>query len=154
VHVNLGAADEMRQIADLAAVAEVCDRWNMPLLAMMYPRGPKIRNPADPTLIAHAATLAADLGADIVKTPYAGSVAEMADVTRDCPIPLVTAGGPRRASTAEVLSYVEDVLRGGAAGVAMGRNIFAAADPAAVVRELSRLIHSTCREPDRLEAAV
>jgi 2-amino-4,5-dihydroxy-6-oxo-7-(phosphonooxy)heptanoate synthase len=154
VHVNLGSAEEMRQVADLAAVAEACDRWNMPLLAMMYPRGPKIRNPADPTLIAHAATLAADLGADIVKTPYAGSVTEMADVTRDCPIPLLTAGGPRRAATADVVSYVDDVLRGGAAGVAMGRNIFSAADPAALVQELSQLIHSTYRELDRLEAAV
>jgi 2-amino-4,5-dihydroxy-6-oxo-7-(phosphooxy)heptanoate synthase len=142
VHVNLGSAEEMHQIADLAAVADACDQWNVPLLAMMYPRGPKISNPAEPELIAHAATLAADLGADLVKTPYAGSVDEMADVTRDCPIPLLVAGGPRRAVTADVLSYVDDVLRGGAAGVAMGRNVFAATDPAALVRAMSDLNHS------------
>jgi 2-amino-4,5-dihydroxy-6-oxo-7-(phosphonooxy)heptanoate synthase len=42
VHVNLGSAGEARQLADLAAVAGACDRWGMPLLAMVYPRGPRI----------------------------------------------------------------------------------------------------------------
>jgi len=69
VHVNLGSPEEARQIADLAAVADACDRWNLPLMAMMYPRGPQIADPRDPALVAHAATVAADLGADLVKTP-------------------------------------------------------------------------------------
>src|SRR5262249_17628558 len=46
VHVNLGSREEARQVADLAAVADACDRWSLPLLAMMYPRGPRIENPA------------------------------------------------------------------------------------------------------------
>jgi 2-amino-4,5-dihydroxy-6-oxo-7-(phosphooxy)heptanoate synthase len=155
MHVNLGSREEARQVADLARVADACDRWNLPLLAMMYPRGPKIDDPCRPELVAHAATLAADLGADIVKTVYAGSVDEMADVTRDCPVPLVVAGGPRRGSTGELLSYVEDVLRGGAAGVAIGRNIFEAEDPAALAGELASFVHQTfvsaVHRPDRLD---
>ncbi len=58
VHVNLGSDSEKEQVADLATVSDACDRWNMPLLAMMYPRGPRIADPRDPALIAHAATLA------------------------------------------------------------------------------------------------
>jgi 2-amino-4,5-dihydroxy-6-oxo-7-(phosphonooxy)heptanoate synthase len=141
VHVNLGSAEEVRQIRDLATVSEACDRWNVPLLAMMYPRGPRIENPRDPALVAHAAGLAADLGADIVKTVYVGSVAEMADITRACPVPIVVAGGPRRPGTTEVVSYVEEVMRAGAAGVAVGRNVFQAADPAALARRIAGLVH-------------
>lgn len=141
VHVNLGSDGEARQIADLARTADACDRWNVPLLAMMYPRGPRIDNPATPELVAHAATLAADLGADVVKTVSVGPADTMADVTRDCPVPLIVAGGPRRSDIADVLAYADEALRGGAAGVAMGRNIFAAEDPGAVARQLSRLIH-------------
>ncbi|GDY32757.1 2-amino-3,7-dideoxy-D-threo-hept-6-ulosonate synthase [Gandjariella thermophila] len=156
VHVNLGSAEEARQVADLGMVADACDRWNVPLLAMMYPRGPKITNPRDAGLIAHAATLAADLGADVVKTPCAATVAEMADITRDCPVPIVVAGGPRRASTDDVLGYVRDALRGGAAGVAMGRNVFAAEDPGTVTRRLAELIHQiepVTHQLDQLEVA-
>lgn len=140
VHVNLGSRQEMRQIADLAQVSDACDRWNLPLLAMMYPRGPEIDTPNTPELVSHAVTLAADLGVDIVKTLYAGSVDGMAEVTRDSPVPVITAGGPRRGE-ADVESYVVDVLRAGAAGVAMGRNVFQANQPGAVVRRLSDLIH-------------
>ncbi|MDT0444204.1 beta/alpha barrel domain-containing protein [Streptomyces johnsoniae] len=50
VHVNLGSDDERRQIADLAAVADACTEWGLPLLAMMYPRGPRITNQRDPAL--------------------------------------------------------------------------------------------------------
>lgn len=140
VHVNLGALDEARQIADLAKVADDCDRWNLPLLAMMYPRGPKIRDPRNPELIAHAATVAADLGADIVKSVYPGSVEDMADIVRNCPVPVIAAGGPRT-HPAQVRSYVDDVIRSGAAGVAIGRNIFQADDPAATAREIAAVVH-------------
>ena len=141
VHVNLGSAEERQQISDLARVSDACERWNMPLMAMMYGRGPKISNPQDPALVAHAAQLAADLGADLVKAPYVGSVAEMADITRACPIPVLVMGGPRRDDGGSVVAFVEDALRGGAAGVAMGRNVFEAPDPAAMARRLSAVIH-------------
>lgn len=149
VHVNLGSAGERSQVADLARVAEECDRWNVPLLAMVYPRGPKIANPRDPAVVAHAATLAAELGADVVKTVYVGSVPEMADIVRACPIPLITAGGPRLTDPDSVVSYVEDVMDSGAAGVAMGRNIFQAPDPGSMARRVSATIHTSVR-PNRL----
>lgn len=158
VHVNLGCDDEREQIADLAVVGDACDRWNLPLLAMIYPRGPQIENPRDPELVAHAASLAADLGADVVKTLYVGGVAEMRDIVNASPIPLITAGGPKLADPSAVVAHVADVLRAGAAGVAMGRNIFNAADPGAMARQVSALIHSDSRpsplrELDQLEVA-
>ena len=141
VHVNLGSREEAHQIADLAAVGAACDRWNMPLLAMMYLRGPEIDDPRRPEWVAHAAALAADLGADLVKTVHVGSKERTVEVTRSCPVPVLVAGGPRTGSTAEFLTSVDRALRGGAAGVAAGRNIFQAADPGQLTRELCALVH-------------
>lgn len=141
VHVNLGSLDERRQISDLASVAEACDGWNMPLLAMVYPRGPQIADPTDPVLVAHAATLAAELGADLVKTPYAGSPAAMADVVAACPIPVLAAGGPRVADDAALLAHVDAVLSSGAAGFAMGRNIFQSTDPGRLAELVAGRVH-------------
>ena len=140
MHVNLGSLDERRQIADLGAVAGSCDKWNVPLIAMVYPRGPQIANPCDPELVAHAANLAADLGADIVKTVYPGSSADMAEVASACPIPVIVAGGPRVASADQVLDFVRDALLGGAAGVAIGRNIFMAPDPRVMAGRVTSLV--------------
>lgn len=142
VHVNLGSDGEQAQIADLAKVADACDRWNVPLLAMMYPRGPRISDPRDPALIAHAVSLAADLGADLVKTPYAGSIAQMKEITAGAPIPVITVGGPHNNDEGQVLSHLAEALSSGIAGVAMGRNVFMAPDPGAMAAKLADLIHS------------
>lgn len=140
VHVNLGSLDERRQVADLGAVAGACDRWNVPLLAMVYPRGPRVANPRDPELVAHAAVLAADLGADLVKTVYPGSAAGMAEVTAVCPIPVLVAGGAQADSADQVLDSLGDALLGGASGVAIGRNVFMAPDPRAMARRVANLV--------------
>lgn len=146
VHVNLGSRDEHRQVSDMASVSEACDRWNMPLLAMIYPRGPRIANPSDPELVAHSATLAAELGADIVKIPYPGSVPALADVTASCPIPVITAGGPRLEGEQPLLELVNDILSAGAAGLAMGRNIFQSPDPGRLARLVADRVHDTVPE--------
>jgi 2-amino-4,5-dihydroxy-6-oxo-7-(phosphonooxy)heptanoate synthase len=147
VHVNLGSTSDRRQVADLAAVAASCERWSVPLLAMVYPRGPAV-SVTEPGAVAHAAVLAADLGADLVKTAYPGSVEAMSDVTSRCPIPLLVAGGPVGGDTERVICQIGDALRGGAAGAAVGRLVIDAADPAAMTSRLATLIHDR-HESDR-----
>ncbi|MCY9786947.1 2-amino-3,7-dideoxy-D-threo-hept-6-ulosonate synthase [Nocardiopsis sp. EMB25] len=141
VHVNLGSLEEHRQIADMAAVADACDRWNVPLLAMVYPRGPKVADPQNTEMVAHAVSLAADLGADLVKTEYVGSVPDMLELTSNAPIPVIVVGGPRSRDDGRVLRYVEDVMAGGAAGVAMGRNIFQAPNPGEMAAAVAERVH-------------
>jgi 2-amino-4,5-dihydroxy-6-oxo-7-(phosphonooxy)heptanoate synthase len=143
VHVNLGSTGEARQLADLAAVAGACHRWSLPLLAMVYPRGPRIADSSDPELVAHAATVAADLGADLVKTVYPGSAAAMANVARSCPIPILVAGGAPAPSQPgmELLGWLQDALDGGAGGVAVGRGVFTAADPGVTARKIAGMVH-------------
>ena len=43
VHVNIGSLTEDRQLRDMAGVGDACDRAGLPLLAMLYPRGPGSR---------------------------------------------------------------------------------------------------------------
>ena len=140
VHVNLGSAQESRQIADLAAVADSCDRWGVPLLAMMYPRGPRIADPPNAELCMHAAVLAADLGADIVKIPRLGSTDELRDVVAASPIPTVVAGGSPT-GTREKPPQPPAAMRSGVGGVAIGRNVFQAPDPCAMARRIAQIVH-------------
>ena len=140
VHVNLGSAQEARQVADLASVADACDRWNVPLIAMMYPRGPKVTDPREPALVAHAASLAADLGADAVKTVYTGDVTTMADIVDTCPLPIVVAGGSVRGG-GELAAYAADVLKTGVAGLAVGRSVFQSPNPTAAAELLVNAVH-------------
>jgi 2-amino-4,5-dihydroxy-6-oxo-7-(phosphonooxy)heptanoate synthase len=139
VHVNLGSPTEDQQLAMLGSVADACERLGVPLLAMFYPRGDGVKGHPRMDLLAHAASLAADLGADIVKLPLAGPLSEMKDVVSRCPIPLLAAGGSR-SSDEEFSTFVADVMRSGARGIAAGRNIFMSPKPGAKVREIRKVL--------------
>ncbi|GAB7052648.1 2-amino-3,7-dideoxy-D-threo-hept-6-ulosonate synthase [Catenuloplanes indicus] len=141
VHVNAGSPTEARQLADLASVADACDRWGLPLLAMIYPRGPGIRDGRDPDLVAHAVTVAAEIGADLVKTALPADAAQIARITAACPIPVLAAGGTTDGGATAVLEHLGTALRSGAAGAAVGRLIFEAPDPGAMTRSVAALVH-------------
>ena len=141
IHVNVGSVTEDSQLRMMAAVADSCDRVGLPLLAMVYPRGPGVKDQPRLDTLMHAAALAADLGADIVKLPLAGASEEMKQVIESCPIPVLSAGGGQ-VSDKEFDAFVADVMRNGAQGLAVGRNIFMAADPGAKVREVKALLEA------------
>jgi len=141
VHINIGAEDEFEMLQDLGKTARKCDEWGMPLLAMMYPRGPKISSEYDVEVVKHAARIGAELGADIIKTNYTGSPETFREVVAGCPVPVIIAGGPKVNSERELLEMIQGSLEAGAKGVAIGRNVFQAKDPVALVRRISKLVH-------------
>lgn len=138
VHVNIGSDTEAAQLADLGAVASECDRWGMPLMAMIYPRGPRVGDPTDPRLLAHVVNIAADLGVDIVKTVLASPVERMAEVVTSSPLPIVVAGGAGDKNTVE---FATAALATGCRGLAVGRRVFTSPDPRRAVRQLAAIVH-------------
>jgi len=141
VHVNIGAKQEDRMLATLGKVACKCDDYGMPLLAMMYPRGPGIKDQHAVELVAHAARLGAELGADIIKTNYTGDAESFKNVVTACHVPVIIAGGPKVETVRDVLQMVSDSLKAGGAGVSIGRNVFQHENPTKMVKALSALVH-------------
>ena len=141
IHVNIGNGTEREMLADLGWVAREARDWGMPLLAMMYPRGEKIQDEYDPKVIAHVARLGAELGADIIKVSYTGSVETFRKVVAGCPVPVVIAGGPKMSSDRDILEMVKGAIEAGGAGVSMGRNVFQHRNPSRMVGAISLLVH-------------
>lgn len=141
VHLNVGAATEPEQFAAVGILQGECAAWGMPLLAMMYPRGPTVRDPFAVEVVEHAARIGAELGASVVKTVYTGDPESFRRVVRGCPVPVLVAGGPKAESDEQVLTMVQGALEAGAAGVSIGRNVFGHVDPAAMTAALVSLVH-------------
>ena len=141
VHINVGATTESAMLQTLGMTASRCREWGMPLLAMMYPRGAKATKEREAENIMIAARAAAEAGADIVKTSYTGNIDSFREVTRGCPVPVVVAGGPRMATSEELLQMISESMEAGAAGVAMGRNVFQAEDVRGMVKAISLVVH-------------
>jgi len=140
VHINIGCKEEPLMLEKLGSVADECDKWNIPFLAMMYPRGENIKEETDPNIVAHVARVGAELGADIVKTVYTGSPDTFKQVIKSCPVPVAIAGGPKAKNDREVLEMAKGAMEAGAIGVTFGRNIFQHENPKAMVRALEAII--------------
>jgi len=141
IHVNVGNGTEREMLADLGMVAHSCREWGVPLLAMMYPRGEGIKDEYDVKVIKHVARLGAELGADLIKVSYTGSVESFREVVAGCPVPVVIAGGPKMNSDREILEMVQGSIEAGGAGVSIGRNVFQHRDPSRMVGAISLLVH-------------
>ena len=145
VHVNLGAEDEKAMLRDLGATAREAMEWGMPLLAMMYTRGPRVKKEFDVEWVKHAARVGAELGADLVKVAYTGSPETFREVVEGCCVPVVIAGGERMGNDREILEMVEGALKAGGAGVSIGRNVFQHRDPFKIVQSICRIVHNGSR---------
>lgn len=141
VHVNVGAQDEDKMLNNLGKVADECELNGIPLLAMMYPRGPRISNEHAPEVVAHAARIGAELGADIIKANFTGSIESFKAVVESCPVPVVIAGGPKCKTPKEVLQTAYDSIKAGGAGLSIGRNVFQHENPALIVKALKGIVH-------------
>jgi DhnA family fructose-bisphosphate aldolase class Ia len=154
VHVNVSAQPEPEMLATLGRVGADCDRWGMPMLAIMYPR----REHADGTddnygtwrasdrqrytaMVAHCVRVGVDLGADVVKTQYTGDVQSFATVIAVAMgVPVVVAGGPK-VPVAEAVDMAYGAVTAGAAGVCFGRNTYNRSDVSGFVRALVEVVH-------------
>jgi len=141
IHINVGADKEHKMLHDLGMVAEDCNAYGMPLLAMMYPRGKEIKDSNDVKYVKHVARLGAELGADIIKTLYTGDKKTFKEVVEGCPAPIVIAGGPKMDTEAELLKMIEDAIDCGAKGVSIGRNVFQAKDRVDITRKICKIVH-------------
>ncbi len=151
MHVNVGAESEPEMLEALGMTTMVCEEWGIPLLAMMYPRGKKVKNEHDPELVMHAARVGAELGADLIKTNYTGDPDTFKQVISGCPVPVIIAGGPKANTDAEVLKMVEDAISVGASGVSIGRNVFQHKNPAHMTRAMSKIVHENFSAAEAME---
>ena len=151
IHINLGAGTDREMLRQLGYISERCYEWQMPLVAMMYTRGEKIEDEYDVKYVKHAARVGAELGADIVKVPYTGSVESFKEVVEGCPVPVVIAGGPKMDSDEDIFRMVEGALAAGSAGISIGRNAFQHKHPTKIVQALCQVVHNNASVEDSLE---
>jgi predicted phospho-2-dehydro-3-deoxyheptonate aldolase len=151
VHINLGAETDKEMLRQLGYISKRCMQWQIPLVAMMYTRGPKIKNEFDVVYVKHAARVGAELGADIVKVPYTGSVESFKEVVKGCPVPVVIAGGPKMDSDVDIFNMVDGALKAGSAGISIGRNAFQHKNPGKMIAALCRMVHKNASVKDAMK---
>lgn len=140
----VGAPVEMDTLQNMAEAVAQCQAAGLPLLVEALPcPHPNIPNIFDPEMITLAARIAAEYGADFVKTTYSGDAESFAGVVKGATVPVLVLGGERMDNDQAVLELTKGAISAGAAGIVMGRNIWQASNPAAMVASLRTIIHGS-----------
>ncbi|HUH99102.1 MAG TPA: hypothetical protein VLZ89_17205 [Anaerolineales bacterium] len=152
-----GTAEERETLKTLAKVVMEAHQWGLPVMAEMQPGGFDAgADVCTPENLGLSARIAAELGADWVKIPYTDRFEQ---VVQTCYVPVVMLGGVKINDHRRLFQTVWDARQAGSAGVAIGRNIFQADDPPAVVKALVALLHQNatvdeaCRIHDQRPAS-
>lgn len=130
-----------KNVKAVAKVIEASEKAGIPVMVEPTLWGLGIPKEAqnDPERVPHIARIAFELGADILKLPYAPGV--FGEITEALPVPITILGGPKADSESAFWAMVEQAVSEGVRGVAFGRNVWQAADVRKQVERLKAIVH-------------
>ncbi len=142
VMAYIGATYEHETLDVLTSTIDAGMRYGLPTLAVTAVGKEMAR---DARYLSMACRVCAELGAQFVKTYYCEP--DFEQVANSCPVPVVIAGG-KKIPEPDALQLAYKAIDQGASGVDMGRNIFAAENPVAMIQAVRAVVHDL-EKPDK-----
>ncbi|OGW29324.1 MAG: autoinducer 2 aldolase [Nitrospirae bacterium GWC2_42_7] len=134
ISIYVGSPNQKKTLLNLAKLVDEGHRFGMPVLAVTAVGKDMVR---DARYLALCCRIAAEIGAHFVKTYYCEGFEKL---VKTCPVPLVMAGG-KKLPEKEALELTYNAIKRGASGVDMGRNIFQAEAPVAMIQAVRAVVH-------------
>lgn len=134
--IYVGAEYEHQTLINLAKLIDAAQDYGVPVLAVTAV-GKELEK-RDAKYLSLSSRIAAELGAQIVKTYYCE---DFEKVVKSCPVPIVIAGGPKLKTETDVFEMAYNAINCGAKGVDMGRNIWQSDEPIAMISGIRSIVH-------------
>lgn len=137
--IYLGSAHESEMLQEFGKIEEEAHKNNLAVIAWMYPRGGSIKE-LTPNLIEYAARVGLEIGADFVKIKYTGNIKSFSKVVKEAGKCKVLALGGSKKDESHLLKEAREIMKTGATGMAIGRNIWQSKEPIKIAKELKKII--------------
>jgi len=138
--IYIGSEYEPMMTQEFGKIEQEAEEAGIPVIAWMYPRGKSIPDENDPKIVAYAARVGLELGADIVKVRYTGDAASFKWVVQSAGKTKVVVMGGSKMEEDRFLKMVEEVIEAGAIGLAVGRNVWQSSEPLAIAKKIAETI--------------
>ena len=135
ISIFVGSANEKASLTNLAKLCDRGQKYGVPVLAVTAVGKEMTR---DSRYLGLACRIAAELGAQIVKTYYCDGFEK---IVASCPVPIVIAGG-KKIEERDALRLAHNAISAGAVGVDMGRNIFQSKWPVQMIQAVRSIVQT------------
>ena len=136
-----GSDYEREMFSEFGEIVREAHKLDVPVVLWSYPRGHAVKDQFAPDVVAYAARVGLELGADGVKVEYTGNPENFKWVVKSAgKVKVFMAGGPKAANDEAFLTQVKGVIDAGGAGLAVGRNVWQHKEPLKISRALRAIV--------------
>ena len=149
--IYVGSEHEPEIFNEFGKIQEEAHNYGLPVIAWMYPRGKAVGDELNTNLLAYAARVGLELGADILKIKYNGDKEGFKWIVKCAGKAKVSIAGGHKTDDKEFLSGLKNVLEAGAVGMAVGRNVWQHNKPLGITRAIKKIIFENKKVKEALK---
>ena len=136
----IGSKHEGKMFKEFEIIQEQAHEYGLPVIVWLYPRGKAVKNDLDKNLLAYAARVGLELGADIIKMKYNGNKEDLKWIIKSAGKVKVVIAGGSKTNELDLLKQTKELMSAGASGLAIGRNIWQSDKPLELTKKLKKII--------------
>ncbi|MEK6800558.1 MAG: fructose-bisphosphate aldolase [Nanoarchaeota archaeon] len=138
--IYVGSAHESVMLKEFEGIEEEAHKKGIPVIAWIYPRGKGVEGKEFGELMAYSARIGLEIGADIVKLHWTGTFKDLKWAVKSAGrTKLVVAGGVKK-DEGVLLKQVDDMMKAGCLGLAIGRNLWQNDKPLELTEKIKKVI--------------
>ena len=136
----IGSEHEAKMFKEFEKIEKKAHEKGLPIITWIYPRGKAIKNDVSRENMAYAARVGLELGSDIVKMKYGGNPKDLKFAVKAAGRTKVVISGGTKKDEKEFLKQLKDIVKSGAAGMAIGRNVWQHPKPLEITKKIKKIV--------------
>jgi fructose-bisphosphate aldolase, class I len=138
IYIGSDYEDEMLQ--EFENIQREAHSKGIPVIVWIYPRGKSLEGKNPVELMAYAARTGLEIGADIIKIRYDGTLDDLKWAVKSAGRAKVVIAGGAKAEENAFLKQVEEIIKAGGIGLAVGRNVWQNSKPLEITKKIKKVI--------------
>lgn len=138
--IYIGSKYEGKMAEEFSKIEEKAHEKGLVVMLWVYPRGKSIKNELSREMISYAARTGLELDADIVKIKSNGKIRDMRWAVESAGRTKVVFSGGKKEDEKGFLKDVGTAMKAGAAGMAIGRNVWQNKDPINITKKVKKIM--------------
>lgn len=138
--IYLGSQHESIMMKEFSKIEKEAHAKGIPVIAWIYPRGKSIKSKSSRELMAYAARVGLEIGADIIKIRYNGNINDLKWAVKSAGKTKVVIAGGVKKNEKILLKQVKEIMQAGCIGLAIGRNIWQNKKPLEITKKIKKII--------------
>ncbi len=138
--IYIGSKHENIMLQEFENIEREAHAKGIPVIAWIYPRGKSIEGKPESELMAYAARVGLEIGADIVKLHWNGNFKDLQWSVKSAGKTKVVVAGGIKKDEKVLLKQVKEILNAGTIGLAIGRNVWQNPKPLEIAKKIREAI--------------